>query len=230
MCEDAVAEGISLLEIRFAPQLHQGAPMEEILDAALEGIGSRAKLILCALYGDSPQLVNQLVSLAASRNGVVGIDLAGGPAPFHRWSMADYAPAFTRARELGLGRTVHAGEGRDAAEIAFAIEQLHAQRIGHACSVLDDNSVVELMIKRGITIEACPTSNVHTSIFGSVADHPIAQWLDCGLRVCVCTDNTLLSDVTLPAELAKVAAIDGMTPEKMAAIIQFGHEATFGAL
>ena len=34
ICEDAAAEGATTLEIRFAPQLHQGAPMEAIVDAA----------------------------------------------------------------------------------------------------------------------------------------------------------------------------------------------------
>ncbi|HIA01788.1 MAG TPA: hypothetical protein EYN66_07740 [Myxococcales bacterium] len=228
MCEDAALESTSYLEIRFAPQLHQGAAMEVIVDAALEGAAGRAQFILCALYGETPELVEKLVTLAAERDGVVGIDLAGGPAPFHSFGMADYAPAFTRAKGLGLGRTVHAGEGRPAQEIAFAIKELHAQRIGHACSVLDSNEVCDLMLERNVTIEACPSSNVHTGIYQRVADHPLPQWLDRGLQVCVCTDNTLLSDVDLPTELARVAAIDGMTADKMDAVIRFGHDAAFG--
>ncbi|HIN86926.1 MAG TPA: hypothetical protein EYN06_10620, partial [Myxococcales bacterium] len=48
MCEDAALESTSYLEIRFAPQLHQGAAMEVIVDAALEGAAGRAQFILCA--------------------------------------------------------------------------------------------------------------------------------------------------------------------------------------
>ena len=84
------------------------------------------------------------------------------------------------------------------------------------------------MLERNVTIEACPSSNVHTGIYQRVADHPLPQWLDRGLQVCVCTDNTLLSDVDLPTELARVAAIDGMTADKMDAVIRFGHDAAFG--
>src|SRR3989440_4395740 len=58
-----------------------------------------------------------LVEAAASRPGVVGIDLAGGPSAAHAHGLASYAPAFRRAEALGLGRTVHAGEGRPPAEI-----------------------------------------------------------------------------------------------------------------
>src|SRR5690349_3610180 len=51
ICEDALAGGVSTLEIRFAPQLHGGASIPAIVDAALEGIDGRAGLILCGLYG-----------------------------------------------------------------------------------------------------------------------------------------------------------------------------------
>ena len=227
MCEDAAREGISTLEIRFAPQLHTSAPLPAIVDAALDGIAGRAGLILCALYGDSPELVQQLVDVGAARPGVVGIDLAGGPAPHHTVGMADYAPAFGRARSLGLGRTVHAGEGRPPGEIRVAIEQLHAQRIGHGTTLLEDPAVLALICDRQVTIEACPTSNVHTGVIAQVDDHPIHRWLTLGVRVCVCTDNTLLSDVDSPTEHARVRAIPGMSDAHLEQLIAFGHEAAF---
>src|SRR5437764_10133063 len=37
MCEDAAREGVTTLEIRFAPPLHRGAPIDAIVDAAVEG-------------------------------------------------------------------------------------------------------------------------------------------------------------------------------------------------
>jgi adenosine deaminase len=227
MCEDAQEEGISTLEIRFAPQLHAGGPMEAIIDAVLEGVDGRAGILLCALYGDSPGLVSQLVEAACARTEVVGIDLAGGPAPSHDFSMEDYGPAFRRARELGIGRTVHAGEGRPPAEIRTAIETLHAQRIGHGTTLLDDPEVLDLVLERGITIEACPTSNVHTGVIPEVSEHPLKQWLDRGVKVTVCTDNTLLSAVTLPQELERVRAIEGIDDEAIARCMTHGHAAAF---
>ena len=58
MCGDAAREGVSSLEIRFAPQLHRGAPMEAVVDAAVEGAAGRGALPsadsreLCAGYRD----------------------------------------------------------------------------------------------------------------------------------------------------------------------------------
>ena len=227
MCEDAAAEGVTTLEIRFAPQLHQDASMEEIVDAALEGTAGRAGLVLCGLYGEDPAILDHLVSVAIPRPGVVGIDLAGGPAPSHRWGMADFAPAFRRAADAGLGRTVHAGEGRPPGEIRVAIQQLRAQRIGHGTTLLDDPSVLTLVLERDVTIEACVTSNVQVGAIPSTDAHPLPRWLDAGVRVTVAADNTLLSTTDVPQELRLVAAIPGMTPEKMQRVVDTGHSTAF---
>ena len=90
-CEDAAAEGVTHLEIRFAPHLHAGAPLDDIVDAAVEEVAGRAGIILCGLYGNHPQIFDALVDLAGPRLDVVGIDLAGGPLPDHRYGLRDYA-------------------------------------------------------------------------------------------------------------------------------------------
>lgn len=223
--EDAI--GVTTLEVRFAPQLHAGASPEAIVDAALEGLAGRAGLILCGLYGEDPAILEHHVELASTRPGVVAIDLAGGPAPTQAFRLHDYARAFTRARDLGLGRTVHASEGRPPGEIRVAIEHLHAQRIGHGTTLLDDLSVVDLVLERGVTIEACPTSNVHTGIFKDVSDHPLPRWLELGVSACVNADNTLLSDVNTATEYERASRIPGMSPELLARAIAHGHAARF---
>ncbi len=227
MCEDAAGEGVTTLEIRFAPQLHRGAPMERIVEAAVEGAAGRAGIILCGLYGEPIELVAKLVEIARTRSGVVGIDLAGGPTPGAAVQLADYARAFARARDLGLGRTVHAAEGRSPQEIRTAVEALHAQRIGHGTTLLDDASVVDLVLARGVVIEACPTSNVHTSAIASIDVHPLPRWLARGVRACINTDNTLLSAVDASEEHRRARAIPGMDDVLLAKAIAHGHEAAF---
>lgn len=226
MCEDAAAEGVTTLEIRFAPQLH-GPPIPEVIDAALDGAAGRAGLVLCALYGEDPRVLEALIDAAAGRPGVVGVDLAGGPAPGHDGSLASYAPGFRRARDLGLGRTVHAGEGRPPAEIRAAIELLHAQRIGHGTTLLEDPGVVELLLERGVTVEACVTSNHHVGAIPALHHHPLPRWLERGLQACICTDNTLLSAVDAPEEHRRVSAIPGMDPQRLAQAVEHGHRGAF---
>ena len=227
MVEDAEQEGVSHLEIRFAPQLHQGAPLEEIVDAASSGVDGKAGLILCGLYGEAPKMLEDLVEVARHRPLVVGLDLAGGPAPFHTWGMLDYAPAFSLAREFGLGRTVHAGEGRPPQEIAYAIESLHAQRIGHGTTLLEDERVVEMVLKSGVTIEACPTSNVHVGAIASVAAHPLKEWLKRGVKTTLCSDNTFFSQTTAKNELEVMVASQQLSDGEIEGLIACGHQASF---
>jgi adenosine deaminase len=225
-CEDAAAHGVDTLELRFAPQLH-GPPVPQVVDAALDGLAGRAGLILCGLYGDDPAVLEGLVDCARERPGVVGLDLAGGPAPGHTWALADYAKAFRRARELGLGRTVHAGEGRPPGEIRTAIELLHAQRVGHGTTLLRDPHVADLVQQRGVVIEACVTSNWQVGAIVRPEDHDLPRWLARGVRVAVCCDNTLLSDNDAGSELALVAGLPGMTAAGLDALLKTGREAAF---
>lgn len=229
LCDDADAEGVTTLELRFAPQLHgrEGLRPGAVLDAVLEGVAGRAGVVLCGLYNEPPAVLRNLVDLARSRPGVVGIDLAGAPVPGDRWNLSDYAPAFLEAERIGIGRTVHAGEGRPPAEIRVAIAQLHAQRIGHGTTLCDDPAVLAQVVELGVTLEACVTSNVHTGAVPSAEAHPLARWLDAGVRVCICTDNTLLSAVDAPEEHRRARALPGMDDAKLARAIACGHAAAF---
>lgn len=235
IAEDAAREGVGRLELRFAPQLHaeglsaaeRPGAMAAAVDAALEGLGGRAGLLLCVLYGDDPALAEALVDLAAARPGVVGVDLAGGPAPTHEFGMAAYGPAFRRARSLGLGVTVHAGEGRPPAEIGVAVEALGALRIGHGTTLLQDPAILDLVRERGVTIEACVTSNVHVGAVARAEDHPLPRWLALGVRACINTDNTLLSAVDAPEEYRRARALPGMDDTLLAQAVAHGHAAAF---
>jgi adenosine deaminase len=87
--------------------------------------------------------------------------------------------------------------------------------------------VVDLVLARGITIEACPTSNWQVGVIPEVAAHPLPRWLDLGILACVNTDNTLLSAVVQSEELRRVRAIPGMTDDKVQQAVRNGHAAAF---
>ena len=76
-------------------------------------------------------------------------------------------------------------------------------------------------------LEACPTSNVHTGAIDAVSEHPLPRWVALGVKVCVCTDNTLLSDTTLPKELERIREIEGVTDEVVDYVTRCGHEGAF---
>src|SRR5690606_16002358 len=67
----------------------------------------------------------------------------------------------------------------------------------------DDDSpgtVAARVLAGGVTLEVCPTSNVHTGVVADVASHPIERLRRAGFAVTLNTDNRLMSDVTLTSE------------------------------
>ncbi|MCA9519767.1 MAG: adenosine deaminase family protein [Myxococcales bacterium] len=226
VCEDAAREGVTTLELRFAPQLHRGAPLEAIIEAAADGVDGRAGLLLCGLYGEPPSVLEALVEAGRRNPAVVGIDLAGGPQTGDQFGMESYRPAFRRAAEQGLGLTIHAGEGRPADEIRRALE-VGATRIGHGTSLLDDPELVEEVIRREIVIEACPTSNVQTGAIARFEDHPLVEWLTLGVCACLNTDNTLFSQVDSRGEHERARQLEGMSDERFRQLVENGHRGAF---
>ncbi len=229
MIEDALNDNVTHLEVRFGPHLHQqkGLKLEEVIDAVLEGLNGQAGLILCGLYGDDPKLIESFVELARTRPGIVAIDLAGGPASGQEFRLEDYSSAYTKAKDFGIGRTVHASEGRSPEEIITAVTKLHAQRLGHATTLLDSTMAVDLVLKNDVTIESCPTSNWQCGVVKDLQHHPLPQWLDKGIKVCVNTDNTYFSNIVLSEEYSNALTIPGMTENKTQHCIRYGFEAAF---
>ena len=92
-------------------------------------------------------------------------------------------------------------------------------------AVVDGAPALVLAIDRGVTIEACPTSNWQVGILSSPAAHPVHTWLERGLRVAICTDNTMLSQTSLPEELRRIGA--PLDSEAARQLTQMAREAAF---
>ena len=225
-CQDAAAEGVTTLELRLAPQLHQGGTPEQVVDAALEGIAGRAGLILSGVQGEPPDVLLHLVELAARRPGVVGIDLAGIPRAESYWILESYAPAFVRAAELGLGRTVHAGEVGPAEDVLIAIEALRAQRIGGGLTLLEDPHATEQVRRRGVVLEVCLSSSLAGGLFPA-EDHPLPLLLRAGLRVTLGTDWPWLLRTSARDELRRARRLRGIGPREESRLTAEGHAAAF---
>jgi adenosine deaminase len=235
LAEDAAAEGVQYLEVRYAPVLNVGGglSLDEAVEAPLRGLaraqrehGIVGKVIVCALRHLDPDISLELARLAAAyrREGVVGFDLAGGeagnPASRHR-------RAFAYARENEMFCTCHAGEGDDAESVRQAVHVCGAQRIGHATRLIEDEALTEEVGDRGIALEICLTSNVQTRAAQSYETHPLRQYYDRGMKVVLNTDNRLMSDTTLTDEYEHAATHLGFTLEELSAIALNGFDAAF---
>lgn len=209
--EDAAADRVEYLELRFGPATHSRGPMgvAEVIDAALAGLaegtarsGMPAGLIACALRHHDAA-TNEEVARAAARRagrGVVGFDVAGDERLYP--SLEPMVRPFRIAAAAGLGLTAHAGEAGDAAQVREAVDKLGVRRIGHGVRAADDRAVLRWAADEGICFEQCPTSNVLTGAVRSYADHPIRAFLDAGCSVVIGDDDPTTTGARLSAEFA----------------------------
>jgi len=169
---------ITLLELRFNPmKRNRGGEqdLDQIMMAAVRGI-DRASLeypvrtgIIVCLDRTFDHNLNRILLDKALRyrsRGVVGIDMAG-PAK-EGFKFADYKSIYKRAREGGLGLTVHAGEDEGHMSVREALTHLEPDRIGHGVRSIENEKTLDLVRERGVTLEVCPTSNLHTRVIKGV--------------------------------------------------------------
>lgn len=232
---DHAAEQVRHVEVRFCPALctRGGLRSEEVLEAALAGLArARAELpistavIVTALRSllPSDSLAMAELAIAYRGRGVCAFDLAGAEEghPVH-----DHVAALEAARRAGLPVTIHAGEAFGPASIREAIEIGGARRIGHGTRLFQDPELEREVRAAGIALEVCLTSNVQTGAVASYAAHPVRRYFDEGIPVSLCTDNRLMSGVTLQREYEHARDELGFSEAELTRIARTGFEVAF---
>jgi adenosine deaminase len=208
ICEDAAADNVRYIEVRYCPHLstHRGLSLDEVVEAELRGFergradfGVIARVINCSLRHYDPAVSLEIArhSVAFRDRGVVAFDLAGAEAGR---PPAVHQAAFDLAAEGCLGITVHAGEAAGAASIAEAVHRCHANRIGHGTRLYEDPVLRDYIRDRRILLECNITSNLQTGVVARAAEHPVRTYFDAGLNVTLSTDSWLMSGVRLSDE------------------------------
>ena len=231
--EDAKAQGIVYLEIRFAPQLHQinGLSQEEVISAALEGLKQsdlHTNLILCLMRSDHNQDENlETVQLAkkylVKDEGVVAIDLAGAEGLFRT---KDFEKEFTLAKKLGIPFTIHAGEADGPQSVWDAIN-FGAKRIGHGVRIFEDSELLEYVIKNQISLEMCPNSNRQTKAVSDMSTYPLRKYLEAGVKVTINTDDPAICRTNLQKEYEYIQKMYGISEEEKKQILLNAVDAAF---
>jgi len=214
LAEDAAAENVRYLEVRYGPILHveEGLTLDAVSEAVLGGLrdaeeafGIRTGVIICGLRDryESASLAQAELAVrhreaGNRRPGVVAFDLAGAergnPAEMH-------GAAFYHARKHLLNLTVHAGESFGPASIRQALFKCGAHRIGHGVTLGQDPDLLRYFVDRQIALEVCPTSNVQTGVVADYEAHPVAEYARAGVPVTISTDSRLFSHTTVTDEL-----------------------------
>ena len=172
---------ITTLELRLNPMKRNREgeqDLDHIITASLRGLDRalleypevRAGLILM-MDRTFPLELNTIIIEKALRyqaRGIIGIDIAGPPNP--DFSYRAHAGLVERAREAGLGITIHTGEEGRIEDMWEVLEYLRPERIGHGILCAYDEKLIEEVKRQGVTLEICPTSNLRTRAVRDLAE------------------------------------------------------------
>lgn len=220
---DAAADNIKYMELRFTPhalnnilQDDYAQVIEWVCDAsqvAAEQHNIIVRLIISLNRHEVLDIAELVLeaALAHKHNGVVGIDLAGQEAAY---SCRPFQHIFERAKSEGLGVTVHAGEWAGANSVYDAVD-IGAMRIGHGTRAIEDPTLIDMLIKREIVLETCPTSNIDSGVITHLEHHPLPQFLEMGVCATINTDDPLISNITLSDELCHTVDTMSLSLDKI---------------
>ncbi|PYQ61408.1 MAG: adenosine deaminase [Acidobacteria bacterium] len=234
--EDAAREGIDYIELRFSPWfmgethgLDTFGVVDAACDALEEGRGTipvKAKLIgiIARNYGPEIGRVELAAAIRGRERGVVALDLAGDEAGYPGELFVRH---FQEAREAGLHTIAHAGEAAGAESVRQAVLGLRAERIGHGIRAIEDPAVLDLLAEREITLEVCPTSNLHTSTVRDYRSHPLPALLRRGIRCTLNTDDPSISGLDLAHEYRVASEELGLSEAEIRRMQETAVEAAF---
>jgi len=234
--EQLAADGVIYAEIRFAPLLHTlngltpgraVAIVERAIDDQSRATGIEARAILCTLRHFAAEESMQTAELVEKFRGsrVAALDIAGDEAGF---PLDAHIAAYRYARDRGLCRTAHAGEGCGPESVWQTLRLLEPQRIGHGVRSYEDATLVEHLRAHAVHLELCPSSNLQiVPSIGSWGGHPIDRLYRAGVSLSVSTDTRMLTPATLTGEYEGLAKTFGWNSSDLLRTNLMGIAAAF---
>lgn len=236
---------VGRIELRFNPMkrnLGGERDLDHIIHAALRGMDRacleynvEAGLIFCLAREFKPEL-NEILLEKAIRyrdRGVVGIDVAGPES--HTIELDDsvgrYEKLFARAREAGLGTTIHTGEtmASGAEGVLAVLERLKPARIGHGIRAAYSDEALSRLADTGTLLEVCPTSNLHTRAVRHLEEfrYVLGALQQKKIPFCINTDGTYLCRTNLRREYKLLVDAEILTAAEADACNEAAYAASF---
>jgi len=183
-------------EIFFDPQSHlpRGVSFDTVINGihkalkkAKDEFNISSKIIMCFLrHLDEESCFDVLHQACNHKDKIVGVGLDSSekgnpPSKFKR--------LFEKAIAEGFLTVAHAGEEGPPEYIWDSLNLLKIRRVDHGVQCLNDEKLVEKLVKEQIPLTVCPLSNVKLCVFDKLENHNLKKMLDKGLRVMVNSDD-----------------------------------------
>ncbi|MCH8541308.1 MAG: adenosine deaminase [Opitutales bacterium] len=217
------AQNVHYLETSFHIGILEiiGVHGEEIIDAIKSAVPKDFTLrLFMGMVRNSYQGVGRkIIDDFPNWSALDGVDLHGPEdLPLEEWTER----AWTEARQAGKETKAHAGEFGSVENIRAVLDRLPITRLQHGNAVARDESLVDLVRERDITLDMCPVSNWKLRATSDWASHPLPRLVKAGVRCTVSTDDPLVIGNTVTDEYLAMAQFLGMSREEILQVARNG--------
>ncbi len=194
VARDLASQNIRYVEAFYSPPdfISRGLKTQLLTEAVRSGLRRVPEIEISLIadvvrdFGPDRAMLTLSEVNEVKNSDVIGIGLGGSEQLF---PAGPFQGVFQEARRLGFHTTAHAGEGAGPESIWSALKDLGTERIGHGTRAVEDGVLLDYLGEKEIPIEACPISNVRTSVVNSLEEHPIRSFFERGFLVSVNTDD-----------------------------------------
>ena len=232
--ERAAADNVRHAEIFFDPQTHtdRGVAFDTVMEGLVSAMaeakarfGLTSKLILCFLRHLPEEAA--LATLAEAEPWLDQIAGVGLDSSEQGHPPSKFARVFAAAAAKGLKVVAHAGEEGPPAYVWEALNILKIDRIDHGNRSLEDPALVQRIIADGLTLTVCPLSNHKLCVVSDLAQHPIKQMLELGLKATINSDDPAYFGGYVNANFSAVAKAVGLTRDEIVTLAKNSFTGSF---
>jgi adenosine deaminase len=221
-------------EISFDPQSHsdRGVPFRKVISgihsALTDGhkkLGISSRLILSILRHLSEESALQTLQEALEYKEwitAIGLDSSENGHP-----PSKFQQVFDLARKEGFLTVAHAGEEGPPEYVWEALKLLNVSRIDHGNRSLEDELLVDELVRRKIPLTVCPLSNLSLKVVKNMNLHPLKTMLENDMMVTVNSDDPAYFGGYINDNYLAVANALNLSKEQIAQLATNSFEASF---
>ena len=213
----AHADHVRHVEPFFDAQTHtdRGIPIGDVIGGILDGLadgerefGITSGLILSFLrHLPAEEAEATLAGAEPWLDRLVGVGLDSSEVGF---PPEPFGPVFAAARARGLRAVAHAGEEGEADLVSRTLDCLGVSRIDHGVRAADDPAVMRRLTDDGVTLTACPLSNLRLQVVPALERSTIGMLLGAGVAVTINSDDPAYFGGYIGENYRRIAAALGL--------------------
>lgn len=138
-----------------------------------------------------------------------------------------FARVFAKCRDLDLKLVAHAGEEGPPDYVWQALDTLRIDRIDHGNRALEDEALVNRIVRDGYTLTVCPLSNLKLCVIDEISANPVKTMLDRGIKATVNSDDPSYFGGYINDNYRAVADAADMTIEDIATLAANSFSGSF---